>query len=91
MSKEETSLPKEVLLYPNGVWTLEFYGSHSSASFGAGVVLIAPRGKVHPLSFKLQFENTKNTTEYEALILGLRMEKEMGVKNLLAHGDAEII
>ncbi|KAH9305668.1 hypothetical protein KI387_010072, partial [Taxus chinensis] len=81
----------EVLLDPNGVWTLEFDGSCSSTGSGAGVVLIAPRGKVHPFSFKFQFENTNNTAEYEALILGLSMVKEMGVKNLLAHGDAELI
>ncbi|KAH9288833.1 hypothetical protein KI387_032950, partial [Taxus chinensis] len=34
---------------------------------------------------------TNNTAEYEALILGLQVIKEQGVKNLLAHGDAELI
>ncbi|KAH9288746.1 hypothetical protein KI387_032863, partial [Taxus chinensis] len=36
MSQEETSLLKGVLFDPNGVWTLEFDGSFSSASSGAG-------------------------------------------------------
>lgn len=55
------------------------------------MVLISPEEKIHPFSFKIQFENTNNTAEYEALILGLNMEKEMGAKNLLAHGDVELI
>ncbi|KAH9306120.1 hypothetical protein KI387_010524, partial [Taxus chinensis] len=37
------------------------------------------------------FENTNNTAEYEALILGLQVAKEQGIKNLLARGDAELI
>ncbi|KAH9326787.1 hypothetical protein KI387_006965, partial [Taxus chinensis] len=37
------------------------------------------------------FKNTNNTAEYEALILGLQVAKERGVKNLLARGDAELI
>ncbi|KAH9303078.1 hypothetical protein KI387_014661, partial [Taxus chinensis] len=68
-----------------------FDGSCSSASSGAGVVFISPEGKLHPSSFKLQFENTNNTIEYEALFLSLNLAKEMGIKNLLAHGDAELI
>ncbi|KAH9328747.1 hypothetical protein KI387_000855, partial [Taxus chinensis] len=63
----------------------------SSAGSGAGVLLISPEGCLYPFSFKLQFENTNNTAEYEALILGLQVAKERGVKNLLARGDAELI
>ncbi|KAH9303049.1 hypothetical protein KI387_014632, partial [Taxus chinensis] len=61
---------------PNGVWVLEFDGSCSSAGSGAGVLLISPEGCLYPFSFKLQFENTNNTAEYEALILGLQVAKE---------------
>ncbi|KAH9322862.1 hypothetical protein KI387_017501, partial [Taxus chinensis] len=63
----------------------------SSAGSGAGVLLVSPEGCLHPFSFKLQFENTNNTAEYEALILGLQVAKERGVKNILARGDAELI
>ncbi|KAH9310583.1 hypothetical protein KI387_025618, partial [Taxus chinensis] len=37
------------------------------------------------------FENTNNTVEYEALILGLNAKKERGVRNLLACGDVELV
>ncbi|KAH9310836.1 hypothetical protein KI387_025871 [Taxus chinensis] len=91
MSQDEASLPKEVIPNSNGIWTLEFDGICSSASSGVSVVLISPEEKIHPFSFKLQFENTNNTAKYEAIIIGLNMAKEMGVKNLLSHGEAELI
>ncbi|KAH9310135.1 hypothetical protein KI387_038046, partial [Taxus chinensis] len=91
MSQDEVERPKVVPHDPNSIWNLEFEGSCSSAGYRAGVVLISPEGKIHPFSFKLQFENTNNTAEYEALILGLNTKKERGVKNLLACGDAELV
>ncbi|KAH9320327.1 hypothetical protein KI387_022096, partial [Taxus chinensis] len=91
MSPDEIQPPKASPKDPNGVWILEFDGSCSSASSGAGVLLVSPEGCLHPFSFKLQFENTNNIVEYEALILGLQVAKEQGVKNLLARGDVEMI
>jgi hypothetical protein len=74
-----------------GVWTLEFDGSCSSSGSGAGVVLIPPQGEPEPMAFKLEFGNTNNTAEYEALLLGIAAAKQKGVKLLKARGDAELI
>ncbi|KAH9299611.1 hypothetical protein KI387_031293, partial [Taxus chinensis] len=68
-----------------------FDGRCSSASSGVVVLLISPEGKIHPFSYKIYFENTNNIAEYEAILLGLNMEKEMGVKNISTHGDAGLI
>jgi hypothetical protein len=73
------------------IWTLEFDGSCSSSGSGAGIVLIPPEGEPEPLAFKLEFGNTNNTVEYEALLLGIVAAKERGVKILKARGDAELI
>jgi ribonuclease HI len=43
------------------------------------------------LSFKLEFETTNNVAEYEALILGLRAAKDMGIEEISVFGDAELI
>ncbi|KAH9293046.1 hypothetical protein KI387_041753 [Taxus chinensis] len=75
----------------NKIWTLEFDGSCCSFGSGASVVLISPEGKVHAHSFKLMFENTNNTAEYEALLLGMEQARTMGIKLLHAKGDAELI
>jgi ribonuclease HI len=44
-----------------------------------------------PLSYKLEFEATNNVAEYEALVLGLRAAKDMGIKEITVFGDAELI
>ena len=73
------------------IWTLEFDGSCSSSGSGVGIVLIPPQGEPEPLAFKLEFGNTNNTIEYEALLLGITVTKEKGVKILKAKGDAKLI
>ncbi|KAH9327192.1 hypothetical protein KI387_007370, partial [Taxus chinensis] len=73
------------------VWTMEFDGSHSKAGSGAGVVLYSPSNVMHPFAYKLQFDNTNNTTEYEALLLGISEAEDMGIKKLRCLGDAEVI
>ena len=75
----------------SGVWTLEFDGSCTSVGSGAGVVLISPEGELEPMAFKLEFGNTNNTAEYEALLLRIMLSKERGVKILKSWGDVELI
>ena len=62
------------------LWKLHFYGSSSREGLGEGVVLIFPIDQVITLSYKLQFLTTNNTVEYEALILGIKAAKDLGVE-----------
>lgn len=75
----------------NQLWKLYFDGSSSREGSGAGVVLISPTDQVITLSFKLQFLTTNNTVEYEALILGMKATKDIGVEQLAVFGDVELI
>jgi ribonuclease HI len=43
------------------------------------------------LSYKIEFETTNNVEKYEALFLGLRDAKDMGIEELSVFGDAELI
>ena len=65
--------------YQNKVWKLYFDGANSYEGNGAGVLLVSPEGSLIPLSFKVDFEETNNVVEYEALLLGLKMEKNMNI------------
>ena len=47
-------------------------------------MLISLEGESEPLALKLQFGNTNNTMEYEALLLGIIMVKEREIKILKA-------
>ena len=68
-----------------------FDGACSKETTGVGVVLIPPEQKSTQLSFKLAFQVTNNITEYEALILGLNVAKDRGIRNLKVFGDADLI
>lgn len=65
-----------------------FHGALSREGFGAGIVLISPTQQVVTLSYKLQFQTSNNIVEYEALILGMKETKDLGVEQLVAYGDS---
>jgi hypothetical protein len=72
------------------VWKMFFDGASSSEGVGARVVFVLPWETIS-LSYKLEFETTNNVAEYEALVLGLRAAKKMGIKEVAVFGDAELI
>ena len=41
--------------------------------------------------YKLEFVTTNNTTEYEALLFGLRATKDMGIQQISVYGDTELV
>jgi ribonuclease HI/uncharacterized small protein (DUF1192 family) len=73
------------------VWKMFFDGASSSIGAGAGVVFKSPSQETISLSYKLEFEVTNNVAEYEALVLGLRAAKEMGIREIAVFGDAELV
>jgi ribonuclease HI len=68
-----------------------FDGASSKDGVGAGIVFVSPAQETISLSYKLEFEATNNVAEYEALVLGLRAAKDMGIKEISVFGDAELI
>ena len=68
-----------------------FDGASTQASAGAGIVLIYPSKETIHLSYKLDFKTTNNITEYEALLLGVKADNEMGIMRIKIFGDADLI
>jgi ribonuclease HI len=68
-----------------------FDGASSKEGACAGVIFVSPSQETIYLSYKLEFETTNNVAEYEALVLGLRVAKDMGIEELLVFGDVELI
>jgi hypothetical protein len=64
----------------NKAWKMNFDGAHSRSGKGAGIVLKSPTGKSYNFAFRLEFDATNNVVEYEALLLGLEIAKDMGIK-----------
>jgi ribonuclease HI len=73
------------------MWKMFFDEASSSKGVGAGVVFVSPCQETISLSYKLEFETTNNVAEYEALVLGLRAAKDMGIEEVAAFRDAELI
>jgi ribonuclease HI len=42
-------------------------------------MITSPSGKSFNFSYRLEFEATNNVAEYEALLLGLGIAKDMGI------------
>ena len=47
---------------------------------GAGVVLTYPKGDKLRYTLQIHFAASNNVAEYEALIHGLRLAKELGIR-----------
>ncbi len=52
---------------------------------------MSPNHKVFNFAFRLEFDSTNNVAEYEALLLGLDIAKDMQIKNLKIIGDSDLI
>jgi ribonuclease HI len=58
---------------------------------GAGLLFISPLGKHIRYVLRLHFPASNNVAEYEALVNGLRIAIELGVRRLDAHGDSQLV
>jgi ribonuclease HI len=57
-----------------------FDRSYTLKGVGAHAVLIPPRGDILKYAIQLEFPATNNITEYEGLITGLRLAKDLGIR-----------
>ena len=58
---------------------------------GAGLLFISPLGDHMRYVIRLHFPVSNNMAEYEALLSGLRIAIELGVKRLDVRGDSQLI
>jgi ribonuclease HI len=68
-----------------------FDGSLMKTGAGAGLLFISPLGKHLRYVLRLHFPASNNVAEYEALVNGLRIAIELGVRRLDAHGDKQLV
>jgi ribonuclease HI len=58
---------------------------------GAGIVLTSPKGDWLEYVLQIYFTASNNVAEYEALIHGLRLAKEIGIRRILCFGDSDLV
>jgi ribonuclease HI len=73
------------------LWTMYFDGSQMKTGAGAGLLFISPLEKHVRYVIRLHFPASNNVAEYEALVNGLRITVELGVRRLDARGDSQLV
>jgi ribonuclease HI len=68
-----------------------FDGSLMKTGAGAGLLFISPLEKHLRYVLCLHFPVSNNVAEYEALVDGLRIAIELGVRCLDARGDSQLV
>jgi hypothetical protein len=58
---------------------------------GVGLLFISPLGEHMRYAVRLHFPASNNMTEYEALLCGLRIAIETGIKRLNVRGDSQLV
>ncbi|XP_020412006.1 uncharacterized protein LOC109947048 [Prunus persica] len=86
---DDTSLADSNL--PNDMWQLHVDGASNHKGSGAGVVIITPDGSLLEQAITLGFSASNNEAEYEALLAGLRLAKELTIKRLAIYSGSQLI
>jgi ribonuclease HI len=65
-----------------------FNGSYTLKGAGTGVMLIPSEGDILKYAIQLEFSATNNIVEYEGLVTGLWLAKDLGIQQLLIRDDS---
>ncbi|KAK1572795.1 hypothetical protein QYE76_048129 [Lolium multiflorum] len=72
-------------------WRMHFDGSNLKEGLGAGVVLTSLKGDNLRYVLQIHFRASNNVAEYEALVHGLKVAKEVGVCRIISYGDSDLV
>ncbi|GJV02677.1 reverse transcriptase domain-containing protein [Tanacetum coccineum] len=76
---------------PDNTWKLFTDGASSSDGSRAGLMVFSPEGKEYTYALRFAFETTNNEVEYEALLAGLCIAKEMEIRELIIFVDSQLV
>ncbi|KAM1786961.1 hypothetical protein ACFX14_039537 [Malus domestica] len=91
--KKVVSLPSEAQkIEPTApAWSLYVDGSSNQHGCGAGLVLTTPDKVAMEYALRFKFKASNNEVEYEALLVGLRLAKHLGVKRIDIFSDSQLV
>ena len=72
-------------------WTMYFNASLMKKGADVGLVFVSPLGVRMIYMVRLHFPSSNNVVEYEALINGLRIAIELGIRRLDIRGDSQLV
>ncbi|XP_073153808.1 uncharacterized protein [Henckelia pumila] len=71
-------------------WITELSESSCKTGSGAGIVIISPWGEETNISVRLDFRASNNEAEYEALLLGLKAARNLGISRATIYSDSQL-
>ncbi|XP_071688806.1 uncharacterized protein [Rutidosis leptorrhynchoides] len=83
--------PEQLPAPPLELWELYTDGAASSEGAGAGLILTGPHQEEHTYALRFNFKVTNNEAKYEALLAGMRIARELGIKKLQAYMDSQLV
>jgi hypothetical protein len=72
-------------------WRMNFDGSKMLGGLGADIVFTSPKGDKLLYVLQIHFRASNNIAEYEALVHGLKLGKEIGIRRILCFGDSDLV
>ncbi|RDX88404.1 hypothetical protein CR513_30003, partial [Mucuna pruriens] len=72
-------------------WFLLMDGASNQMRSGAGVILEGPNGVLIEQSLHFEFRTSNNQAEYEVLLVGMRLAKDLEAKVLTAKSDSKLM
>ena len=76
---------------PDNVFSLRINGYSNVNRSGAGVVLESPTGEKVNYALRLEFPASNNEAEYETLLAGLCLAKEMRAEQIKIYSDSQLV
>ncbi|MDQ4222780.1 ribonuclease HI family protein, partial [Pseudomonas aeruginosa] len=55
------------------------------------MILITPEGRRISYALRLAFKATNNEAEYEAMIISLKLVREIGINEISIHSDSQLV
>ncbi|XP_071728469.1 uncharacterized protein [Rutidosis leptorrhynchoides] len=83
--------PEQLPAPPLELWELYIDDAVSSEGAGAGLILTGPHQEEHTYALRFNFKVKNNEAEYEALLAGIRIARELGVKKLQTYVDSQLV
>lgn len=72
-------------------WLLHIDRSSSTVGFGAGLVFTISEGIMFEYAIRFAFSVSNNETEYKALLVELRIARNLRVKRLNVYTDSQLV
>ena len=92
MSEDRSSKEAATCEYnPGSTWVLHIDGASNAQGSGAGFLLTNSEGVVTKYALRFNFKASNNQAEYEVLLAGLRVVKELEIDSLRIFSDSQQI